>query len=86
VVDVLTGERGGQTKVGVELVLTGTHTAAFELGAAGPTVARTGRHVAIPVFWVMTVNNGKITKVAHYWDMFRVLTRLGAAATGAGSV
>lgn len=81
VLDVLVGDtEAGSTRIGVELVLTGTHTSAFALGAAGPAIAPTGRRVAIPVFWAMTVKDGKIERVSHYWDMFRVLAGLQMVA------
>jgi ketosteroid isomerase-like protein len=85
VLDVLLGDaEAGSIRIGVELVLTGTQTGAFVLGAAGPTVAPTGRRVAIPVFWAMTVKDGKIERVSHYWDMFRVLAGLQSAAETSG--
>lgn|SRR5512132_298247 len=80
IVDILTGK----AKVGVEFVLTGTHTGPFDLGPGRGIVPPTGKQAAIPVFWAMTIKDGKITSVVHYWDMFTMLTQLGpfpAAAT-----
>ena len=80
IVRILTGE----AKVGVEFVLTGTHTGPFDLGPGRGIVPPTGKQAAIPVFWAMTIKDGKITSVVHYWDMFTMLTQLGpfpAAAT-----
>lgn len=73
IVDVLTGE----TKVGVAFVLTGTHTGPFDLGPGRGSVPPTGKQLAVPVFWAMTIRDGKITSVVHYWDMFCLLTQLG---------
>lgn len=73
IVDILTGE----AKVGVEFVLTGTHTGAFDLGPGRGIIPPTGKQAAIPVFWAMTIKNRKITSVVHYWDMFTMLTQLG---------
>ena len=73
IVDILTGK----AKVGVEFVLTGTHTGPFDLGPGRGIVPPTGKQAAIPVFWAMTIKNRKITSVVHYWDMFTMLTQLG---------
>jgi ketosteroid isomerase-like protein len=62
VADVLASE----TKVGVQLVLTGIHTGSFDMGPGEGAVPATGKHAAIPVFWVMTLENGLITSVTHY--------------------
>jgi ketosteroid isomerase-like protein len=72
-VDILTSE----TKVGVAFVLTGTHIGAFDLGPGKGSIPPTGRQLAVPVFWAMTIRDGKITGVVHYWDMFCLLTQLG---------
>ncbi len=79
VADVL----AGGTKVGVQLVLTGTHTGSFDMGPGKGVVPASGKHAAIPVFWIMTVEDGLITSVTHYWDMFRLLTVLGLSPTPA---
>lgn len=50
----------------MELVLTGTHTRAFALGAAGSTMAPTGRRAAIPVFSAMTVKDWTIEDIALF--------------------
>lgn len=72
IVRILTGE----AKVGVEFVLTGTHTGPFDLGPGRGMVPPTGKQLAVPVFWAMTIQDGKITSVVH-WDMFCLLTQLG---------
>src|SRR5512133_3728129 len=75
VVDILTSE----AKVGVAFVLTGTHTGPFDLGPSRGVVPPSGKQLAVPVFWIMTIRDGKITAVVHYWDMFGLLTQLGLA-------
>jgi steroid delta-isomerase-like uncharacterized protein len=73
IVDILTSE----TKVGVEFVLTGTHTGPFDLGPGRGSVPPTGKQPAVPVYWAMTIRDGKIERVVHYWDMFGLLIQLG---------
>ena len=77
VLNTLVGERAESTCVAVELLLVGTHSSAFQLGATGPTIPATGTRVAIPVCWIVTVDRGAVTQISHYWDMFSVLARLG---------
>jgi ketosteroid isomerase-like protein len=66
-----------ETKVGVEFVLTGTHTGPFDLGPGRGSVPPTGKQPAVPVYWAMTIRDGKIERVVHYWDMFGLLIQLG---------
>ena len=53
--------RGGEIKVGVELVPHGTHSGIRAAGGKNK-IAASGRYVAIPVFLVMTVEDGRTAR------------------------
>ena len=61
-----------------EIVWKGTHTGTLE-GPAGP-IRPSGKPISVPSVQIVTVQNGKIKTIRHYFNLLTLLQEIGAAA------
>ena len=66
---------GGDT-VAVEVVWTGTQTGPL-MTPDGGSIPPTGRSFSVPATMVMTMRDGLILRMSHYFDLLTLLTALG---------
>ncbi len=71
ILNVIAGERSAV----VEYLARGTHTGA--LAARAGTLPPTGRKVEMRICDVMDIQNGKVTAIRTYWDMYGLMVQLG---------
>lgn len=71
IISVVAGERNAA----IEYWARGTHTG--PLNAPAGTLQPTNRKVELRLCDVMEIQNGKITRVSSYWDLYGLLNQLG---------
>jgi steroid delta-isomerase-like uncharacterized protein len=66
----------GGDQVVVEVVWTGTHGGPLQT-PDGATVPPTGRTFAVPAAMVLTMRDGRITRMTHYFNLLTLIGQLG---------
>jgi len=61
------------------LQITWTGTQKGDLNTPAGTIPATGKQVSIPACQVLTIRDGKIAEVDHYFDSMTMLVQLGVA-------
>jgi steroid delta-isomerase-like uncharacterized protein len=67
----------GGDQVAVEVVWSGTHQGPL-MTPDGGSIPATGRTFSVPATMVLAMSDGKIERMAHYFDLMTLLTALGA--------
>ena len=62
--------------VAFEVVWTGTHQGPL-MTPDGGSIPPTGRSFSVPATMVATVRDGRVVRLAHYFDLMTLLTALG---------
>lgn len=71
----ITNEFAGGEQGVVEMVWTGTHRGPLPTPVG--VIRATGKSVNVPGFFLFTVEEGKVAKITHYFDLGRLLMQLG---------
>jgi steroid delta-isomerase-like uncharacterized protein len=66
----------GGDHVVLEVVWAGTHGGPLET-PDGQTIPPTGRSFSVPASMVLTMRDGKVTEMAHYFNLMTLLSQLG---------
>lgn len=68
----------GDDHVVIEVVWKGTHGGPLQTPDGG-TIPATDRPISVPASMVLTMRDGKITRMTHYFDLMTLLKQLGVA-------
>lgn len=78
----LVGLVAGGDRVALQVVWRGTHVGPMP-APDGSMIAPTGVDVATPACMAMTVRDGRITEMDHYFDSLVLMLSIGGVAAGA---